>query len=71
MLRLRILSILEEKGHTKYWLYKNSGMNSYRNFDNLIHGRTKSIKFDTLEKLSNILECSIDDLFEKVSDPTD
>ena len=71
MLRLRILSILEEKEHTKYWLYKNSGMNSYRNFDNLIHGRTKSIKFDTLEKLSNILECSIDDLFEKVSDPTD
>ena len=69
MLRLRILSILEEKGHTKYWLYKNSGMNSYRNYDNLIHGRTKSIKFDTLEKLSDVLECTIDDLFEKIPDP--
>lgn len=68
MLQLRILALLEEKDHTKYWLYKNIGMNSYRNFDNLIHGRTKSIRFDTLEKISEVLECSIDDLFEKIPD---
>ncbi|MBQ8667232.1 MAG: helix-turn-helix transcriptional regulator [Lachnospiraceae bacterium] len=71
MLRLRILSILEEKGHTKYWLFKNSGMNSYRNYDNLIHGRTKSIKFDTLEKLCEVLDCSLDDLFEKLPDSSE
>lgn len=71
MLRLRILSILEEKGHTKYWLYKNIGMNSYRNYDNLINGRTKSIKFETLERLSDTLECSIDDLFERLPDMTE
>ena len=23
MIRLRVLEILKEKGHTKYWLYKN------------------------------------------------
>ncbi|MBE5848928.1 MAG: helix-turn-helix transcriptional regulator [Lachnospiraceae bacterium] len=71
MLRLRILSILEEKGHTKYWLFKNSGMNSYRNYDNLIHGRTKSIKFDTLEKLCEVLDCSLDDFFEKLPDSSE
>lgn len=71
MLRFRILSILEEKGLTKYWLFKNCGMSSYRNFDNLIHGRTQSIRLETLEKLSEILECPIDDLFERIPDQTD
>ena len=71
MLRFRILSILEEKGFTKYWLFKNCGMSSYRNFDNLINGRTQSIRLETLEKLSDILECPIDDLFERVPDQTD
>ena len=66
MLQFRILSILEEQNHTKYWLYKNLGLTNYRNFDNLINSRTKSIKFETLEKLSEVLGCSIDDLFEKV-----
>ena len=68
MLRLQILPILEEQKHTKYWLYKNIGMTSYRNFDNLINGRTRSIQFDTLEKICDVLECPLDDLFERLPD---
>ena len=29
MVKLRILEILEEQGHTKYWLYKRMDMMSY------------------------------------------
>ena len=68
MLRLQILPILEEQKHTKYWLYKNIGMTSYRNFDNLINGRTRSIQFDTLEKICDALKCPLDDLFERLPD---
>ena len=68
MLRLQILPILEEQKHTKYWLYKNIGMTSYRNFDNLINGRTRSIQFDNLEKICDVLECPLDDLFERLPD---
>ena len=67
MLRLRVLEILEETGHTKYWLFKRMDM-SYTNFDNLIKNRTRSIRFDTLEKLQQALGCSLDDLFEKTSE---
>jgi len=67
MLRLRILEILEEKNLTKYWLYKRMEI-SYQNFNRMVNNETSSIRFDNLEKLSTLLECSIEDLFEKVDD---
>lgn len=67
MLRLRVMELLQEQGHTKYWLFKQMDM-SYTNYDNLIKNRTRSIRFDTLEKLQQSLECSLDELFEKVPD---
>lgn len=66
MLRLRILEILEEQNHSKYWLYKQMDL-SYQNFNRMVTNETSSIRFDNLEKLSQILNCSIDDLFEKIN----
>ncbi len=67
MLRLRLEEILEQQGHTRYWLYKRMQI-SYTNFLKIINNETRSIRFDNLEKLSDILGCSIDDLFEKIDD---
>lgn len=67
MLRLRILDILEEQQHTKYWLYKQMDL-SYQNFNRMITNQTSSIRFDNLEKLSQILNCSLDELFEQTND---
>lgn len=67
MLKLRVLDILEEQGHNKYWLFKQMSM-SYGNYDNLIKNRTKSIRFENLEDLKQALGCSLDDLFEEVPD---
>lgn len=64
MVRLRILEILEEQNHTKYWLFNQMGL-SYQNFDRMIKNKTKSIRFENLEKLSDILNCPVGDLFEK------
>ncbi len=66
MLRLRILEILEEQNHSKYWLYKQMDL-SYQNFNRMVTNETSSIRFDNLEKLSQILNCSIDDLFETIN----
>jgi len=63
MVQLRILDILEEQNHTKYWLYKQMDL-SYQNFNKMIMKETKSIRFDNLDKLSKILNCPIGDLFE-------
>ena len=67
MIRLRILDILEEQNHTKYWLFKQMDL-SYQNFNRMITNQTSSIRFDNLEKLSLILNCSISDLFEVTND---
>lgn len=68
MVRLRVLDILKEKGHTKYWLYKQMDL-SYQNFNRMIMNETSSIRFENLDKLSTILDCPIGDLFEKIIDP--
>ena len=61
-MKLRIMDILEEKGKTKYWLYIQLGL-SYQNFNKIIKNETKGIKFDNLEAICNILECTPNDLF--------
>ena len=41
MVRLRVLEILEEQNHTKYWLYKQMNL-SYQNFNRMITNQTSS-----------------------------
>ena len=68
MVQLRILEILEEQGHTRYWLYKRMEMLSYRIFNNIINNETSSIRFETLDKLSRILEVPVGDLFKQAGE---
>lgn len=68
MIRLRILEILEEQGHTKYWLYKRMDMMSYRNFKNIIENETSAIRFETLEKLTRVLQVPVGELFEETDE---
>lgn len=66
--QLRIIEILEEQGHTKYWLYKRMDMLSYRNFNNIISNQTSSIRFEILDRLSRILEVPVGDLFKQIEE---
>lgn len=63
MIKLRIKEILEQKGRSKYWLYKQMGM-SYQNFNKMINNETGSIKYTNLEIICDILECMPSDLFD-------
>lgn len=63
-MKLRVLDILKEKGKTKYWLYIQLGL-SYQNFNRMIYSETKSIKYENLQALCDILECTPNDLFEE------
>lgn len=69
MVRLRVLDILKEQNHSKYWLYKQMEL-SYQNFNKMVQNETSSIKFENLEKLCSILNCSIGDLFEITNNTT-
>jgi len=60
-----VIELLEQKGKTKYWLYKQLGM-SYQNFNKMIHNETKSIRYENIETICLVLECTPNDLFEFV-----
>lgn len=65
MIQLRVLDILAQKRLTKYWLYSRMGL-SYQNFNKMVNNETQSIRFENIEKLCIILECTPSDLFEIV-----
>ena len=62
MLRLNVLPLLRAQGNTKYWLYKQLGM-SYQNFNRMVNNQTKSIRYEVIETLCQVLECTPNDLF--------
>ncbi len=66
-MKLRVLDILKEKWKTKYWLYIQLGL-SYQNFNKMVNNQTTSIKFDNLQALCDILECTPNELFEEFYD---
>ena len=61
MIRLDVLRILEEQGKTKYWLYKQLGM-SYQNFSKMVNNETKSIRYENIETMCLLLNCTPNDL---------
>lgn len=67
MIRLRALELLEKKGKTKYWLYKQLGM-SYQNFNRMVNNETKSIRYENIETLCLLLDCTPNELFEIVEE---
>ncbi len=62
MIKLCVLELLEQRGRTKYWLYKQLGM-SYQNFSNMVNNRTKSIRYENIETICRLLDCTPNDLF--------
>ena len=67
MVRLRVLEILEEQNHTKYWLFKRMDT-TYTAFNKMINNQTKSIRYDNIEALCLLLDCTPNDLFEIIED---
>ena len=63
MIRLRAKEILEQQGKTKYWLYKQLGM-SYQNFSRMINNETKSIRYENIETMCLLFDCTPNELFE-------
>lgn len=62
MLKLNVLALLAERGKSKYWLYKQLDT-SYQNFNNMVNNRTLSIRYEKIETLCQIFECTPNDLF--------
>ncbi|HIR30627.1 MAG TPA: helix-turn-helix transcriptional regulator [Candidatus Faecousia faecavium] len=62
MIQLDVLRLLQEQGKSKYWLYKQLGM-SYQNFSKMVNNETKSIRYENIEAMCQLLNCTPNDLF--------
>lgn len=62
MIKLNVLHLLEEQGKTRYWLYKQLGM-SWQNFSRMVNNQTKSIRYENIEAMCLLLNCTPNDLF--------
>ena len=61
MIKLNVIELLEKNGKTKYWLYKQLGM-SYQNFSKMINNETKSIRYENIEAICLLLNCTPNEL---------
>ena len=60
-MKVNIDGLLNQKGKTRYWLSKQIGV-SYPTIKTLCDNRTESTKFETIEKICNVLECTPNDI---------
>lgn len=67
MIKLDVLNLLEKNGKTKYWLYKQLGM-SYQNFSKMINNQTKSIRYENIETMCLLFNCTPNELFKITDD---
>lgn len=68
MVKLNVLAVLEKVGKSKYWLFNELNKYepmSYTNFNNIVENKTKSIKYDNIDKFCKILDCEPNDLFKR------
>lgn len=63
MVYFRIKELLKQKKKTKYWFIKKMN-GGYQSISHLMDNTTTGIKFETLEKICNVLECEIGELIE-------
>ena len=62
-IRVKVKEILKEQKKTKYWLIKNME-GGYQSISNLINNQSTSIRFETLEKLCSVLNCTPGEILE-------
>ena len=55
MIYVNIQKILKTQKKSKYWFIKNMG--GYQSLSNLMNNETVGIRFDTLERICEVLEC--------------
>ena len=61
MIEIRLEQLLEERGHTFYWLSKETGI-SHSAMWKLRHGQLQAMRFDYLEAICHALECQPGDV---------
>lgn len=63
MIKFNVIELLEKNGRTKYWLYKQLGI-SYQKFSRMINNETQSIRYENIEAMCLLLNCTPNERFK-------
>lgn len=63
MLKLKARQLLEERGLSRYSLYKVLGM-SWQNFSRMINNETASIRYENIETMCLFFDITPNELFD-------
>lgn len=63
MIVLKVDKLLKDQNKTPYWLSKQTGI-SQNNIAKICNGETSTIRFETIEKICNALNCNVEDIFQ-------
>lgn len=67
MIQIKLLDVLNAKGKTVYWLADKCDISTNALYK-LANNNTTSIKFETLDRIMTVLNCTADDLIEHTQD---
>ena len=67
LIEIRVDELLEERGHTFYWLAKETGI-SHSTLWRLKKGKSVGINFATLERICQMLSCQPGDMLRLASE---
>ena len=67
MIQVKLDEVLEGKGHTLYWLAKETGI-SHNTLWRMNKGLSTAISFDVLDRITDALECMPGDILVKASE---
>lgn len=62
-IRIALKDVLEEKGKTRYWLAKETGIH-FKTIDSYYKNKVKRYEADSLLKICVVLECEIGDIIK-------
>ena len=68
MVRILLRELLEKNEKSVYWLANETGIH-YNNITNIVKNKTKSIKYENIEKFCEVFNCTPNDLFEIIKTP--
>lgn len=67
MIIFKLDEMLKLRGKTRYWLSKQTNIDN-NTLAKIYSNEAKQIRLETLEKLTDALECSISDILCKIED---
>ena len=66
-MRVTIDNVLRQRDKSRYWLSQQTRIN-YQNIIRLCNGETKSVNFESIDKICIALSCTPNDIFDITND---